>query len=151
MYLNVKNGLAIIQMIKDEMIDKRDFIRTESYTLRLWPSRARKVTQSVNSWLNKTVEYEGKETAWNYVIFLKARDMVHYFIGKPRSFTFLTPKFPLNRQDSDEIRQKIVNISYVNWKKMGFSKGTLHYMKKNAKGNKPFTLNTRQGAVGSVG
>jgi len=24
---------------------------------------------------------------------------------------------------------------------MGFSKGTLHYMKKNAAGNKPFTLN----------
>jgi len=24
---------------------------------------------------------------------------------------------------------------------MGFSKGTLYYMKKNAKGNKPFTLN----------
>jgi CRISPR-associated protein Cas1 len=24
---------------------------------------------------------------------------------------------------------------------MGFSKGTLHYMKKNAKGDKPFTLN----------
>lgn len=24
---------------------------------------------------------------------------------------------------------------------MGFSKGTLYYMKKNAKGNKPFTVN----------
>ena len=24
---------------------------------------------------------------------------------------------------------------------MGFSKGTLHYMKQNAKDNKPFTLN----------
>jgi CRISPR-associated protein Cas1 len=27
-------------------------------------------------------------------------------------------------------------------KKMGFSKGTLHYMKQNAKSNKLFTLNT---------
>lgn len=27
------------------------------------------------------------------------------------------------------------------WKKLGFSKGTLHYMKQNAKSDKPFTLN----------
>ena len=29
----------------------------------------------------------------------------------------------------------------MEWKRHGFSKGTLHYMKKNAEGNKPFTLN----------
>ena len=28
------------------------------------------------------------------------------------------------------------------WKKLGFSKGTLHYMKQNAKSDKPFTLNS---------
>jgi len=36
---------------------------------------------------------------------------------------------------------KIVKISYSNWQKMGFSKGTLHYMKQNAQGDKPFTMN----------
>jgi CRISP-associated protein Cas1 len=38
------------------------------------------------------------------------------------------------RQDSDEMRKKILSISYADWKKMGFSKGTLHYLKKNAEG-----------------
>jgi CRISPR-associated protein Cas1 len=33
------------------------------------------------------------------------------------------------------------NPPYTEWKNMGFSKGTLHYMKQNAKGDKPFTLN----------
>ena len=42
-----------------------------------------------------------------------------------------------------DIRQKILNISYVDWKKLGFSKGTLHYMKQNAKSDKPFTLNSQ--------
>jgi CRISP-associated protein Cas1 len=46
------------------------------------------------------------------------------------------------RIDSHEIRQKILNISYVDWKKLGFSKGTLHYMKQNAQSVKPFTLNS---------
>ena len=60
--------LAIIKLIENESIDKRDFIRTESYTLRLRPTGARKVTHAVNSWLNKTVEYQGKEISSSYVI-----------------------------------------------------------------------------------
>ncbi len=43
---------------------------------------------------------------------------------------------------SQEIRQKILNISYVDWKKLGFSKGTLHYKKQNGKSDKSFTLNS---------
>ncbi|WP_407356400.1 hypothetical protein [Methanolobus sp. WCC5] len=48
----------------------------------------------------------------------------------------------VERQDSDDIRQKILSISYSEWKKMGFSKDTLHYMKKNVEADKPFTLNS---------
>lgn len=48
----------------------------------------------------------------------------------------------LKRQDSEDTRQKIRGISYTDWKKMGFSKGTLQYMKQNAKDEKPFTLNS---------
>jgi len=44
--------------------------------------------------------------------------------------------------DNIEIREKILNLSYSEWEKMGFSKGTLHYMKQNAKAEKPFTLNS---------
>ena len=34
-----------------------------------------------------------------------------------------------------------MGISYTDWKKRGFFKGTLHYMKENAKGEGPFSLN----------
>ncbi len=32
-------------------------------------------------------------------------------------------------------------MPYTEWKKMGFSKGTLHYMKQNIKSENTFTLN----------
>ncbi|NPE30306.1 hypothetical protein HNV12_20590 [Methanococcoides sp. SA1] len=32
-------------------------------------------------------------------------------------------------------------MPYVEWKEMGFSKGTLHYMKQNARSKKLFSLN----------
>lgn len=43
--------------------------------------------------------------------------------------------------DNKDLRQKILNLSYGEWEKMGYSKGNLHYMKQNVKSNKPFTLN----------
>ena len=51
------------------------------------------------------------------------------------------PYYAVERLDSEDIRQKILGISYTDWKKRGFSKGTLYYMKQNAKDDKPFTLN----------
>lgn len=45
------------------------------------------------------------------------------------------------RQDTSDTRQKILSISYTDWKKLGYPKGTLHYMKQNAESDEPFTLN----------
>lgn len=53
----------------------------------------------------------------------------------------MKPEYQVDRVDTDEIRRKILGISYADWKKLGFSKGSLHYMKKNAESEKPFSLN----------
>jgi CRISPR-associated protein Cas1 len=45
--------------------------------------------------------------------------------------TFMKPAYMAERDDSDLLR-----------KKMGLSKGTLHYMKQNTMSDKSFTLNT---------
>jgi CRISPR-associated protein Cas1 len=58
-----------------------------------------------------------------------------------QSLDFSNPEYIIDRQDSEDVRQKILSISYTDWENMGFSKGTLHEMKKNAKADKPFTLN----------
>ncbi len=44
-------------------------------------------------------------------------------------------------KESNYTRKMIIDMPYTEWKKMGFSKGTLHYMKQNARSDKPFTLN----------
>ena len=62
--------------------------------------------------------------------------------GINKEFDFVSPEFGGQRVDSHEIRQNILNISYVDWKKLGFSKGTLHYMKQNAKSDKPFSVSS---------
>ena len=66
--------------------------------------------------------------------------LAQYLVRKWKTIDFNKPYYAVERQDSEDIRQKIL-ISYTDWKKMGFSKGTLHYMKQNGMDDKPFTLN----------
>lgn len=132
---------AVISLIESEKMDNKDFIRTESYSLRLRPSGAKKLTEEVNLWFNKRVSYKGNMTMWSYVMFLKTRELAQYLVGKRKDIDFIVPQYETKRQDTSDIRKKILSISYSDWKKLGFSKGTLHYMKKNAKADVPFTLN----------
>lgn len=90
--------------------------------------------------LNKKVSYQGKESTWSYVIFLKVRELAHYLTSKKEKLDLVKPEYKIERIDSQEIRQKILSISYVDWKKLGFSKGTLHYRKQNVRSDKPFVL-----------
>jgi CRISPR-associated protein Cas1 len=133
--------LAVFNIVEKSSMEKKDFIRTENFTLKLRASGTRKITNELNSWLNKTVIYQEKEISWNYVIFLKTRELAHHLIGKKKTLDLVSPKYQIERQDSDEVRKKILSIPYAQWKKRGFSKGTLNYMKKNAESDKPFTLN----------
>ena len=132
--------LAILNLVEKDTMEKKDFIRTENFILKLRASGTRKNTQELNTWLNKTVNYQEKGVSWNYMIFLKTRELAHYLVGKRKCLIWSHPNIRLTRHDSDDVRKKILSIPYAQWKKRGFSKGTLHYMKKNAEGEKQFTF-----------
>ncbi|MDG6244158.1 MAG: CRISPR-associated endonuclease Cas1 [Methanolobus sp.] len=134
--------IAVLNLIETGKMDNKDFIRTESYSLRLKPSGAKKVTEEFNLWMNKKVPYKKQSVMWSYVLLLKTRELAQYLVGKRKTIDFSKPAYIVERQDSEDIRQKILSIFYTDWKNMEFSKGTLHYMKKNAKDDKPFTLNS---------
>jgi len=133
--------LAIIDLVENDKMEKKDFVRTESFTLRLRASGAQKVTQAVNKWLDKATKYRDKEISNGYLILLKTRELMRSLTVQNVTFDLSIPVQNVRRNDSERVRQKILNISYTEWQKMGFSKGTLYYMKKNAQENKPFNLN----------
>jgi CRISPR-associated protein Cas1 len=78
---------------------------------------------------------------WSYALLLKTRELAQFLVEKKQTLDFSNLEYIVQRHDSEDIRQKILSISYTDWENMGFSKGTLHYMKKNAEADKPFTLN----------
>ena len=133
--------LAIIGLVEKDCMEKKDFIRTENFNLRLRPSGARKLVTQINEQFNKKIEYNGKQCLWSYVLLIKTRELAQYLLGMKKNIDFISPSIPLERVDNEEMREKILKISYSQWERLGFSKGTLFYMKKNAKQNKPFSIN----------
>lgn len=132
--------LAILDIIENKTIKDSDFLRTENYNLRLKTSGVKKIMDNINKYFNIDVEYKKNKVNMHYLILLKTRELSNYLkTGKKLFFTDI--KFKIKRQDTEDIRNKILNISYYKWMKAGLSKGTLHYIKQNIKENKPFTLN----------
>lgn len=103
-------------------MEKKDFIRTESYSLRLRPNGAKKLTEEIKLCFNKRVSYQGNMIMWNYVVFLKTRKLSQYLVGKRKEIDFTDPQYETKRQDSSDIRQKILSVSYSDWKKLGFQR-----------------------------
>ncbi len=132
--------LAIITSLEKKVFTKSDFIRTENYNLKLRPSGVKKLLKEIELQFNKPIEYQGSKCHWSYLIFLKARELAHYLLSKKSIIDFSSPHVELERKDSSELRQKILNLSYSQARNLGIGKGALHYLKKNARSEKPFKV-----------
>jgi CRISPR-associated protein Cas1 len=64
------------------MMDKKDFIVTENYNLRIKPTGARKIVNEFSNMLNKKVNFQGKEKFLGYIVFLKDRFIEHKMYKK---------------------------------------------------------------------
>jgi len=71
---------------------------------------------------------------------MKASELGHHIIGKQNRLDFSEPKLILKRTDDFELREKILAIPYSKARELGLGKGTLHYMKHNARSDKPFKV-----------
>jgi len=132
--------ISIINLLENNSLTQKDFIRTENYNLRLRPTGAQKLVTEINKQFNQKTQFQGFEYSWHYILQNKTRDLAHYLLGNKKQVDFTEPKPILERQDTQEIRQKILKMNYTEWNKKGHSKGTLHYLKHNAQNNKPFKI-----------
>jgi CRISPR-associated protein Cas1 len=132
--------IAIITGLEKGIFNKKDFIRTRNYNTRIMPTGIKKLMGEIIAQFSKTTQYKHYNREWANIIVEKAHDLSQYLTGKAKTIDFSNPSPQLARDDSDAIRQQIKKISYSTWEKNGYSKGTLHYLKNNAKQDKPFKI-----------
>jgi CRISPR-associated protein Cas1 len=72
--------------------------------------------------LNKGLTYKGKNSSWSSILLLKTRELAFYLTGKRKNLEFANPIYKVERDDSEELRQKVLDMSYSEWGRWDFSR-----------------------------
>ena len=62
----------------------------------------------------------------------KTQELGRFLLGKSGSIDFIEPSPNLMRSDSQELRKRVLELSAREARRLGISKSTLHYLRKNA-------------------
>ena len=132
--------VAVISALEKKVFTNKDFIRTENYIIRLRPDGVKKLMAELNWQFTRTTKYRNRNEKWENIIVMKGQELGQYIVGKHKTLDLSDPRPILRRDDNEEMRQRILDMGWYEWEKMGYSKGSLHYLKKNAKSDKPFRI-----------
>ena len=123
---NIIRGLESRVFIKDYFT--RDLL---TYIIELKKSGIDKPIRLIQETLSSKVKHKNAEWQWYTVIYDKAREF-----SKEFKADLTMPRFQVERTDTKELREKILKMSYKEWKEMGYSKGSLWDMKHNVNNGK---------------
>jgi len=77
---------------------------------------------------------------WDTLIGLKVQEFARYLAGKADSFDLKSPAPVLEREDSRELRERILSLSASDARRLGISKSTLHYLRRHARSERSFKV-----------
>ena len=73
-------------------MDKKDFIVTENYNLRLRGLGGKKIVNEFSNMINKTVGYGDKQITWGSILLIKTWELSHYLTEKTKKLDFVNPE-----------------------------------------------------------
>jgi len=120
---------------------KNDFIRTDNYEIRIRPNGTKKLIDALDRTFSQTTKFKGMKNQWYRIIQFNARDFSQYLRGNRKKIDLSEPEFKIEQVDDISLKKKILDISYSQWERWGFSRGTLWYMKEKARSSDHLNLN----------
>jgi CRISPR-associated protein Cas1 len=122
---------SVLKLLEEKKLKKSDFTVTENYHLRLKPATAKMLIDKISLNFNRQTSYKGKNHTYQYILFDNIQQLANFIVGKKKgSMKFDIPVIKLQRNDSLELRQRILAMSLAERKKFGINKSTLWYQKK---------------------
>jgi len=131
--------LSVIQLLEEKKLKKPDFIVTENYHIRLKQSAAKALIEKISINFNKKVIYKrNKRYSYQSILLDNVQQLANFISDKCKGDgnIFTIPKIVIERNDSLNMRERILNMSPAERKYLGINKSTLWYMKKNVAGGK---------------
>lgn len=129
--------LSVIQLLEEKpRIVKSDFIVTENYHIRLREKTAKRLIEKIRSNFNTRVSYKKKNYSYQTILLDMVQILANHIAGKSMNLEFNIPEMKIQRNDSVELRNKILKMTPKQRKESGINKSTLWYMKKNIQSGK---------------
>lgn len=121
-----------------------DFYFTgDDYRYRFEVDAKQRYIDLIRERFNCGVAYKGRVMKWDTVIEEKTNELGRFLTGKRLSLDFVEPLPKLERQDSRELRTKILALTALQAKQCGIGKSTLHNLRKEVESGKPFRVYSR--------
>ncbi len=80
--------IAVINGLENKVFNKKDFMLTENYNIRLRPNGTSKLMDELNAQFTKRIRYKGRYFEWRTVIVEKAHELSQYLTDKRKTLDF---------------------------------------------------------------
>jgi len=133
--------VATIEAFESNVLDMKDFyFLGDDYRYHIEVEAKRRFLQLLKDKFNSDVKYGGKAWKWDTVILSKTQELGRFLLGKLSSLDFIDPSPRMERSDSKDLRKRILELTQREAQELGIGKSTLHYLRKNAIGDRPFKV-----------
>jgi len=133
--------LSVIQAFETHELTPQDFIFTrDDYLYRIqWEGKMR-LLGTLRETFNCGVSYKERRFKWDTVIEEKTTELARYLNGSTPELDFSKPAPILERQDTREVRERILCLSQCEAEKLCIGKSELHYLRRKAKSQQGFRI-----------
>lgn len=131
--------LSIIQFCEGRRFKRSDFITTSDYSMKLDGNTANALIDTIRLNFARKAPYKGRNHSYEDILLQNLRMLANHLYGK-ESVDFSVPLFSIERNDSNDIRNRISNMSPSERKSKGINKSTLWYQKQHIKQGRPMKL-----------
>ena len=132
--------LSVLQLLEEKELKKTDFIVTENYHIRLHETTAKRLIERIKINFNTTTLHRNMSYKNQVLISENLRILTNYISGNINNLSFTLPEIKLKRNDHIDLKQKILDMSSEERRRLGINKSTLWYMKKNLKEGKKIKI-----------
>lgn len=122
---------SLIQLLESYSLKKSDFITTENYHIRLRENIAKLLIEKIRANFNRKAPYKGKNYTYQNILYDNVQQLANFVSDRRKDLEFVIPKLTIDKNDSLELREKILKMTPEERKRLGINKSTLWYMKKN--------------------
>jgi len=136
--------VTTIEAFESGALDMKDFYFTgDDYRYHIEIEAKRSFLQLLKDRFNSGVMHNGKTCKWDTVILSKTQELARLLLGKSRQIDFIEPRPSLQRSDTQELHNRILELTQTEAQKLGIGRSTFHYLRKNAGNHESFKVYQR--------